>query len=129
MPLTITPIYAALIAIVYLVLTARVILYRRANRVNLGDEGDKHMLKRMRAHANCAEYAPFALLLLLFAELQGASASVVHIFGMMILVGRVVHAIGLSVSPQNFLMRQIGMILTLTMIAVTALSLLVMAIF
>ena len=63
----ITGLYGALIALVFLALSARVIMYRRANQLGLGDHGDKSLMKRMRAQANCAEYAPFGLLLMLWS--------------------------------------------------------------
>ena len=79
MTLTITPIYAALIVLLFLGLSWRVILYRRANRLSLGDTGDKNLLKRMRAQANCAEYAPLALLLMVMSELMGSPAVALHL--------------------------------------------------
>ena len=123
MTLAVTPIYTSLLALLFLVLSWRVIAHRRANKLNLGDQGDKQMLKRIRAQGNCAEYAPIGLLLLLVAELQGAPASALHLLGLALLLGRGLHAYGVSSSPQNY-GRQAGMILTLVMIAVTALGLL-----
>lgn len=124
MPITITPIYVALLALLLLLLSARIILYRREKKLSLGDEGDRQLLKRMRAQANCAEYAPMGLLLLLVAELQGAPAVALHVLGLTLLAGRVLHGIGLSSNPQNMTLRQIGMALTLGMIGLTALGLL-----
>ena len=124
MTITITPIYAALAALVFLVLSARVILYRRSNRISLGDEGDKNLLKRMRAQANCGEYAPIALLLLLLTELVGAPAVAVHALGLALVAGRVMHAYGFGSTPQIMALRQLGMVLTLMVIAFCALGLL-----
>lgn len=124
MPLTISPLYAALTALLFLALSARVIIYRRGNRISLGDGDDKNLLKRMRAQANCAEYAPFALLLLVLTELAGAPALAVHLAGIMLIAGRALHAYGFASTPQVMICRQLGMILTLTMIALTALGLL-----
>jgi len=76
--IVITPLYAGCIALVFIALSARVILYRRRNLISLGDAGDKSLLKRMRAQANCAEYAPIGLILLALTELQGAPGSVIH---------------------------------------------------
>ena len=45
----ITGLYGALIALVFLALSARVIMYRRANQLGLGNHGDKSLMKRMRA--------------------------------------------------------------------------------
>ena len=124
MTLIITPIYTALITLIFLTLSARVILYRRANRISLGDTGDKNLLKRMRAQANCAEYAPLGILLLAMTELNAAPTVALHALGLALLLGRLLHAIGFGATPQNFTLRQIGMVLTLSMIAVSALGLL-----
>ena len=116
----ITPLYAGLLAIFFVLLSAYVILGRRTGRVSHGDGGDDGLLKRMRLHGNFAEYAPFALLLLLLAELQGAPVWALHLLGLMLLAGRVLHAIGMGVTPQVLILRQVGMILTFGMILLTA---------
>ena len=123
MTLTITPIYAALLALLFLVLSWRVIQYRQAKIISLGDTGDKNLLKRMRAQANWAEYTPIALTLMLLTELRGAPEVAVHLMGIALLTGRVLHAIGFASTPQKIILRQIGMALTLGMIAFAALGL------
>lgn len=128
MTLSITPIYAALIVLLFLGLSWRVILYRRANRLSLGDTGDKNLLKRMRAQANCAEYAPLALLLMVMSELMGSPAVALHLMGLTLVAGRVLHALGFAATPQKIVLRQLGMLLTLLMMAVTALGLLAHAV-
>ncbi|MFK7835305.1 MAG: MAPEG family protein [Sulfitobacter sp.] len=129
MSLTVVPIYAALTALLFLVLSFRVIFYRRANRLSLGDEGDKNLLKRMRAQANCAEYAPLALLLLAMVELTGAPALALHALGIALVAGRMIHAYGFGSTPQIMIFRQLGMVLTLTVILLCALGLLGHALF
>ena len=124
MSVSITPIYAALLALLFVILSARVIVYRRANRLSLGDEGNRSLLKRMRAQANCAEYVPVALVLLLLAELQGAPGVALHLLGVTLVAGRVLHAWGFSASPPVLAGRIVGMALTLLMIMITALGLL-----
>ena len=122
--LEITSIYAGLLALIFLWLSARVIVYRRGNRISLGDNGDKSLLKRMRAQANCAEYAPIGLLLLALVEFSGAPSVAVHLLGMMLLIGRAAHARGFSASPPVMNLRVMGTALTLTMILLSALGLL-----
>ena len=124
MTITVTPIYAALTALIFLALSWRVIMYRRANVISLGDSGDKNLLKRMRAQANCAEYAPIALLLILLTELAGAPAIAVHLLGIALVAGRALHAYGFASTPQKIILRQLGMVLTLGAIALAALGLL-----
>ena len=125
MPLSVTPLYASLIAIVFLILTARVIIYRRGNRISLGDAGDKNLLKRIRAQANCAELAPIGVLLLLCLELQGTPPALLHGLGLALLAGRIAHAIGFSRYPQIMSLRVWGMALTLAMLGISAVGLLI----
>ena len=119
-----TPIYAALIAFVFLWLSARVILFRRGHLVSLGDGGDPALLTRVRGQANCAEYAPIGLLLLLMVELQGAPGLAIHILGLMLLTGRVAHAAAFYGAKPAIGPRILGMALTLFMIGLAALGLL-----
>ncbi|MBT0956224.1 MAPEG family protein [Alphaproteobacteria bacterium KMM 3653] len=128
-PLTITAIYAALITGIFLALSLRVIRYRRSHRLGLGDAGDKSLLKRMRAQANCAEYAPIGLILLALIEAQGTPGWVVHIFGLTLLIGRALHAYGFSASPPVMKLRIAGMMLTLFALATMALGLLAHSLF
>ncbi len=123
MPLSITPIYAGLLTLLLLFLSVQVILYRRSNRLSLGDEGDRQLLCLMRAQSNCAEYAPIGLFLLLLIELQGAQNLTLHALGFMLLAGRVLHGIGFTAKPMRMSWRVTGMALTLTMLGFSATSL------
>ncbi len=117
-----TPLYAGLLALLFVALSARVIARRGATKTSHGDGGDAQLLRRIRVHANFVEYVPFALLLLAMAEMQGMPAWLVHLFGAMLFFGRALHAWGFGAEPQNFKARKWGMILTFTMILVTAVA-------
>ena len=123
MSLVVTPVYAGLLTLVYLVLTARVVRYRRGNQISLGDSGDAQMGKRIRVHGNFAEYAPLAMILLLLTELQGAPVPVLHLIGLAFLTGRICHAIGVSQTPQIMPLRVAGMMLTISVLMFTSLGL------
>ncbi|NOD28779.1 MAPEG family protein [Ruegeria atlantica] len=125
--LAITPIYAALIAILYVALSVKVILQRRSDKISVGDGGSKLMIKAIRTHSNCAEYAPIALLLIAMVELQGAGGLLVHILGLMLLAGRLLHAFGFGRTPQIVILRQAGMSLTFLAILVAAIANLILA--
>ena len=118
----ITALYAGPLALLLLVLSARVITYRRSNKLGLGDHGDKSLLKRMRAQANCAEYVPIGVLLMLLVELQDAPTLLVHLIGVLLLAGRLMHGFGFSASPPRMNLRVGGMMLTLVSIALAAVS-------
>ena len=122
----ITGLYAALVAIVFIALSARVILYRRAHQIGLGDHGNKSLMKRMRAQANCAEYAPFGVLLMALVELQSGYTPLLHLIGVTLLAGRMVHGYGFSTSPPIMIMRQTGMMLTLASYLLSILALIIL---
>jgi uncharacterized protein len=108
----ITPLYAAPIAILFMYLAIRVIRYRRGNLIAFGDQGDAALLRLMRAHGNCAEYAPIGLILLLMAEVSGAGAAGLHIAGALLVIGRVVHGVGLAHFPRIIPCRVVGITAT-----------------
>lgn len=116
----ITGIYAALAALLILILAARVMLLRFKLRVGIGDGGDRQLAKRIRAHANAIEYVPIALILLLLVELNQTQPVIVHGFGITLLVARVSHAIGLSLHSGTSPGRFLGVLLTLIIIAAMA---------
>jgi len=126
MTLTITPIYAGLLAIWFLVLSVRVIAARRGRRIAYGDAGDVAVQGRIRAQGNFAEYVPFTLLLMMMAELTGAAGWALHLVGLILLVGRGLHGLGLSWYPLAFRLRVWGM--TGTFIALTGAALLALPI-
>ena len=107
-------------AVLFLVLTFRTLNYRRTQQVEIGDGGDRQLLRRVRVHGNFAEYTPFALLLIGIAESLGLAAAEVHGLGLLLLAGRVVHAYGLSQNPHILPMRVVGMVATLAAIALAA---------
>ena len=127
MPVTITPIYAGLLALLFIMLSAYVIGQRRAAGIGLGDGGDATLLRRQRVHGNFSEYAPFALLLMTLAELQQAPAWQLHAIGVMLIAGRAAHAYGLNRSSGGSIGRVGGMALTLTALAAGAVANLVLA--
>lgn len=116
MTLFVTPIYAILLTMLFLILAARVIIERRSNEFAYGNNESHRIEAKIRAHANWAEYTPIALLLLLMAELQGTEAFWLHVTGVILLIGRVAHGYGMSFQPKDFRFRFYGMILTVTAI-------------
>lgn len=124
MQIAIVPVYAALLAILFVALSVRVIGARRAGRIAIGSGGDAGLERRMRVQANFAEYVPFALLLLALAELRGASGLVLHGLCIVLLLGRCAHAWGVSNPREDLRFRMVGMIATFSVILLSALLLL-----
>lgn len=105
-------IYAALLALLFLVLSVRTLRLRRRLQVAVGDGGSALILRAARVHGNFAEYAPFGLLLIFACEQLAAPALFIHTLGTSLLVGRLVHAYGVSQEREVFAYRVIGMSLT-----------------
>jgi uncharacterized protein len=118
--MAITALYAALITLLFLALSVRVIVLRGSARIALGDGGDRKLSRAIRSHANCAEYAPIGILLVGLAESLSAPGRLLHALGIGLLAGRVVHAYGVSQEPENTRFRATGMGLTFTAIGVAA---------
>lgn len=119
--MTITAFYAGLIGLLYVSLAINVIRTRSATSITLGHGDDKLLERRIRAHANCAEYAPLALLLIAFAEVSGLPALYLHVLGASLVVGRSMHGFSLSSMTLRPVCRVGGMAITFTVIGVTAL--------
>jgi uncharacterized membrane protein YecN with MAPEG domain len=116
----ITGLYAAIAALFVVIVGFRVTLRRRAIKVGIGNGGDSILAQRIRVHANAVEYLPIALILLLILELNQTEPLLLHVFGVLLLLGRVLHAWGLSMSPGVTPGRGFGMVLTWGTIAAMA---------
>lgn len=120
---TIVPIYAAILGLIYVALSIFVIRGRVLERVSIGTGNSKLLERRMRIHANFAEYVPIALLLIFFIETRGGPALVVHTLCGALLLGRVLHVMGMT-EGFSFKLRQVGMALTFLTIISASLKLL-----
>lgn len=123
----ITALYASLLVPLFLVLSVRVIGWRRSARVGIGDGGDAVLLRRMRVHANFAEYVPLALIMLGLAESLQSPGWLLHACGAALLAGRLSHAYGVSQHPETLAFRVAGMATTITVLGVLALACLMQA--
>jgi uncharacterized membrane protein YecN with MAPEG domain len=91
--------YAGLLGLLLIALSAQVVMARRRYRVGLGVGTEEGLQQAVRVQANFTEYVPFAVLLLVLAEIAGLPAPVVHGAGILLVVSRLMHARGLSGSP------------------------------
>jgi hypothetical protein len=120
---SITGLYAALLALLVIVLGYRIVGLRRSLRVGIGDGGQPALMQAIRAHANLVEYAPIGLVMLLAAELSAAAPAVVlHGIGAAFVLARAGHAFGLSTNPNRSPGRFYGTLVTwIVLIALAAL--------
>jgi uncharacterized membrane protein YecN with MAPEG domain len=116
----ILPIYAALLGFLFFYLSVRTIGLRRKLQIGIGSKESHEMLRAMRVHSNFAEYVPISLLLIYFVEIQGAHPMLVHALGALLVVGRLVHAYGVSQMNEKFVFRISGMVMTFTALLTSA---------
>ena len=121
----VTSLYVALLAFLFVFLSIRVIGRRRSSRVALGTGDDRNLERRTRVQANFAEYVPLALILLLLVEIAGLPRMMLHAAGTVLVIARILHAIGVSGEPENFRLRTGGMAATFSVILFLAVTLLV----
>jgi uncharacterized membrane protein YecN with MAPEG domain len=96
MPLAISGLYISLTALIVIALAYRVVKLRRIHKIGIGSAGNEPLSLARRVHENLLENAPIAMLLFVVAESNGTSAAVLHIFGTLWIVSRLMHAIGLT---------------------------------
>ena len=114
--------YAGLLAIWFVVLSVRVIGGRMGpGNPSLGDGGNPIMIRRIRGHANFAEYVPLTLVLIALLEVSGSPSWQLHALGSSLLVGRLLHGYALSFTHNSPFGRSAGIALTLLALASAAL--------
>lgn len=118
----VTLLYAALLALILIALSVRVVKMRRQHQVGIGG-GEVPALKRaIRVQANFTEYVPLAVLLLALLELsQSVPGWLLHTLGALLVIGRVLHGIGLSRSAGTSNGRVLGTLATWIVLVVSAL--------
>ena len=117
--MVVTPLYAGLLALFFLVLSLRVIQFRQRG-FPLGDGGDPKMLRVIRGHANFAEHVPLILLMMGFLEVGRTSIYVLHALGVALIISRILHGYALSFTDRFRFGRVWGAGLTFAVLGVCA---------
>ncbi|MBT5494889.1 MAG: glutathione metabolism protein [Alphaproteobacteria bacterium] len=120
--MTITPLYAGILSLMFVYLSFRVIGMRRAAHIGLGDGGNPLLVRRLRVHGNFAEYVPLALVLMLLMELQEKPDWLIHGIGIALLCGRLIHTVGVGREPENYKIRTVGIALNFAALIAGAMS-------
>ena len=122
--LLITSIIVSLLAILFIKLSFAVIKLRRANKIGLGTGGNESLERAIRAQGNFIEYVPIGVLMLATLELNGAPWWMVALPGFTLIIGRLIHAVGIKIPPPDFSKRKLGMQFTFfTLIALVIMNL------
>jgi len=107
--LLVTSIIAAVLTIIFVRLSFAVIGLRRKNQIGLGTGGHEDLERAIRAQGNFAEYVPFGIILIACLELNEAPWWLVAIPGIALIIGRLIHAVGINKPPPDFSKRVLGM--------------------
>ncbi|MCX7380997.1 MAG: MAPEG family protein [Alphaproteobacteria bacterium] len=110
--LPITTLTAAFLAVLFVILSVRVVLARFATKTSIGtgdsasigtgqDASASPLLVAARIHANFAEYVPLSLILLGLIELQGGSRIVLLGLAAALIIARLAHPFGLGRTSPN----------------------------
>jgi len=123
--------YIALYSILFIFLSLYVIKGRRIYRIVIGDGNDTRQLRRIRAQANFSEYTPLFLIELIASEKIGLTVYLIHFFGLLFLMARIIHAYGILKAEHvedrkiyGIKFRIVGMTITFACIGTLALFLL-----
>lgn len=90
----VSALYAVLSALLLMKFSFDVVRLRMQYRVAYGDGGFSELQSAIRIHGNAVEYIPIAIVLMLFMEMNGAETWMVHICGIVLLAGRLMHYYG-----------------------------------
>lgn len=123
MSLPVTALYAGLMGLWLVWLGYVVVRRRRRHDVSVGDGGVRELELAVRAHGNACEYVPIALILLALAEGLDAPGWVLHLLGLMLVAGRLLHGWYFLTGAQVLRVRVAGMVLTIGMIGTLSLGL------
>ncbi|MGY2734420.1 MAPEG family protein [Sphingomonas sp. UYP23] len=83
-------------AIVNLWLAMRTGAIRHQTKISVGDGGNELLIRRMRAHANFIESAPFIVILIALIEFTTGTSLWLWAASALFLVARVVHPLGMD---------------------------------
>lgn len=94
--LPVTLILAGGLALINLWLSIRAGQARQSSKVWIGDGGDEALIRRMRAHANFVENAPFVLILVGVIEASVGTNIWLWVAAAAFLVARIAHPFGMD---------------------------------
>ena len=98
MTLPITALYAGILMIFALALSFRAGGFRGSTGISVlfGNPENMELVQRVRVHQNFLEYVPLALILMGIIEINGGNTTFLHLFGIVLIISRIAHSIGLK---------------------------------
>jgi uncharacterized membrane protein YecN with MAPEG domain len=120
--MNISILFTIIFIIFYLILTIITIKARKSTKVAYGDEGNKELIKAVRAHGNFFEFTVFFIISSFLLEILDANQLYVLFINIVFLLGRISHAY--SMLKEKIIFRMIGMMATLASYAINSIYLL-----
>ena len=120
--MNISILFTIIFIIFYLILTIITIKARKSTKVAYGDDGNKELIKAVRAHGNFFEFTVFFIISSFLLEILDAGQIYILFVNIVFLLGRIFHAY--SMLKEKILFRMIGMMATLSCYAVNCIYLL-----
>ena len=120
--MNISILFTIIFIIFYLILTIITIKARKSTKVAYGDDGNKELIKAVRAHGNFFEFTVFFIISSFLLEILEANQIYVLFINIVFLLGRISHAY--SMLKEKIMFRMIGMMATLVCYAVNCIYLL-----
>ena len=96
MVFTITPIYAALLGLLFIILRTIVTIERAKSGISILTQDNMVLAEKVRRFGNFIETVPFVIILMAFVESFSAPTMVLHLIGSLLLISRLLHPIGLD---------------------------------
>jgi uncharacterized protein len=114
--------YSGILTLVYLYLCIAIVKLRYKHKVKLGEGDTKELQQAIRAQANFIEYVPLALVLIILLSFTLASDWLIHAAASVLVVARILHAIGLHQTSSSSFGRFWGTVLTWSLLLVLAIT-------
>lgn len=106
--ISVTPVYAAIVAFMMAALSTAVGMLRGKCSVALGDGQIPELALAIRRFGNLSEYAAMAILLMLLMELRGIEPRWLHVYGATLVVLRLIHPLVLFDDMNAPILKKVG---------------------
>ncbi len=110
----VTSLYTGLLGLLYVFISIETIKARRSQKISLGAGTNNEIQHLVAAHSNFASYAAFFLIAFALVEYSRQFPLwLLHVFGIVFFVGRVLHFLSMRTTTMDFKKRTAGMMMTL----------------
>lgn len=115
--------YSGLLGLIGIWLAMNVGKKRQQEKVSIGDGGNTRVVRAMRGQMNFVETVPMALILLMIGAVIGMPVVAIHAGGILLVVGRFLHAVHFTQDDAPGWQRRAGAMLTLLVLTLTSFGL------